>query len=158
MVSLSENLDLCTIAFEIDEDERGTSSTNGHNAAGKSNGHIFHELVSFSDSFVVFATELVNTVSASKLVRVWVDVLVAKALDERLSILSILRGVLFLLLEGLGEIWFLGLVATFGSFFCSLFLSCSFLSGSFFGGLLLLLSLLLAFFELANQRKGMVRG
>ncbi len=76
-ISLSKDLHLSTITFKINKDERGTSTTNGHDTTSERDSHVFNEFVSLFDSLVVLLPELIDTVSASELVRVGVDVLVA---------------------------------------------------------------------------------
>jgi len=90
VIRLSQNLNLGTIALQINEDEGSTSATNGHNTASQRNCHILDELVGLSNGLFVLATELVNTVRASELVRVWVDVLVTKTLDKSFSVFCVL--------------------------------------------------------------------
>ena len=149
VVSLSHDLNLGAITLQINKDERVSSTADGQNTASESHSHVLNEGVVFRDGLVVLDAELVDAVRACKLVRVRVHVLVAQGLNKVLSILRILRRVLLFLLEGSCEVFLLGCFFTSGS----LGLLSSPLGGGLLGHLLLLLSLLLALFELAKRKQ-----
>ena len=88
-VRLGHDLDLSTIALKVDEDKIGTSTSDSHDTTSQRDSLVLNEDL-LCDLLVVVASELINSVSASEFVRVWVDVLIAEPLDKVLSILSVL--------------------------------------------------------------------
>jgi len=145
-IGLGQNLQLSTITFQINENQRGTSSTNGQNTTSQGHSHVFNEYVILCNCLFIVAPELVNAMGTCEFVRVWVRSSVTLCLDEIFPVLGILRGVLLFLVEGGSKICFLRLITACGS----LCLLSSLLGSSFLSLLLLVLSLLLELLESAN--------
>lgn len=149
-ISLSQNLHLCTIAFQVNENQCGTGSTDGHNSTSESHSHILHELVRLSDPLFILSAEFVDPVCASELVRVRIHTLFADTLNKVLPVLCVLRGVLLFLLKCRGQVFLLRLIALS----CCQSSSLLSFSGSFLLGCLrLFLTLLCASLELTSKKK-----
>ena len=104
VVCLGQDLNLGTVTFQVDEDELRASSTDGHDTTSKRHSHVFDKLIGLRDGFLVLATELIDSVGACELVRVRIDALIAYTLDKCLSVVSVLRWILLLFIEGCGQI------------------------------------------------------
>ena len=145
-IGLGHDLDFGTITLKINENEFGTGGTDRHDTSSHCDYLILNEDF-FGQDLLIIPSKFVDAVSASKLVRIWINVLITKSLDKILSVLRVLRWV-FLLLSEVD----LGLLTS--SFLCSVF-SCLFSSlfGFFFFFIAIILALLLALIQLAELKK-----
>ena len=138
-----------SIAFKVNEDQGLARATNGLNTTGESDCLVLHKLIILRDGFVIFASELVDSVRSTKLVRVRVGSSVANSLHKRLSIVCVLGRIFLFLVKGVRCWLFLRVILVL--FFLLLLLLCLF--GFLLGLLLVSFSLLLSFLELAKIQK-----
>ena len=104
VVSLGQDLNLGTVTLQVDKDERGASSTDGHNTTSKRHSYVFDKLIGFREGFFVLKTELIDSVCTCELVRVWIDALITHTFDKCLSVVSVLRWILLRFGNGCGRI------------------------------------------------------
>ena len=110
----SHDLNLGIVTMQVDENKLGACSTDGHNSTGNSNFLILKENTLLNASGVKSLGELVNSVRAVKLMRVWVLAFLSYLFDKLLSVVSVLSGIEDLL-------WGLGLSRTGKQLFLYLF-------------------------------------
>lgn len=76
-----EDLNLSAVTLKIDEDQVLSLEAESHDTASQSDCHVLDEDIVLSELLVVLTTELVHSVSARKLMWVWVHTLASEPLD-----------------------------------------------------------------------------
>ena len=126
VVSLGQDLNLGTVTLQVDKDELGASSSDGHDTTSKRHSNVFDKLIGFRNGLFVLATELIDSVCTCELVRVRIGALITHTFDKCLSVFSVLRWILLFFVEGCGQISLLSFdwLGSCFSFLCLLFLLC----------------------------------